>query len=82
MHACHFASIASLSSPSSLVLGEMGPLSDGLLCLVLDAVLRDRYTLEIPTTALSMQPEDVLGATTPRQEPENQCWAAALLTCV
>lgn len=66
MHACHFASTASVSS-SSLVLGEMGPLSDGLLCLVLDAVLRDGYTLGIPTTALSMQPEDVLGATTPRQ---------------
>lgn len=81
MHACHFASTASVSS-SSLVLGEMGPLSDGLVCLVLDAVLGDRYTLGIPTTALSMQPEDVLGATTPRQEPENLCWAAALLTRV
>lgn len=82
MHASHLASITSLSSSSSLVLGEMGPLSDGLLCLVLDAVLRDRYTLQVPTKVLSVQPEDDLGATTPRREPENQCWAAALVTCV
>lgn len=48
MHASHFVGITSLSSSSSLVAGEMGPLSDSPVCLVLDAVLRDRYTLEVP----------------------------------